>query len=164
MKEAFKMLLLIDMERCTDCRLCELACSYRKEGVFNPSRSRVRVISWPEIGRGMPIMCQQCEEAPCISVCPTRAIYKAPVNAFLIDEGACIGCKLCMQVCPFGAISIDPETRKLIKCDLCEGDPACVRLCPQEAILYVKESHAAMKKGLWLREALTTLIKPTGKR
>ncbi|MEM2897167.1 MAG: 4Fe-4S dicluster domain-containing protein [Candidatus Bathyarchaeia archaeon] len=146
-------ILSIFADRCTDCRLCELACSYRKEGVFNPERSAIRVLSYPSFGLSLPIVCQQCEEAPCISVCPTKALIKELESGIVkIKHKLCLACKLCILACPLGAINVSPIDGSIIKCDLCEGDPACVRLCPQEAIKLTDERHYSVLKMKELAE------------
>ena len=68
--------LTADFEKCTGCRLCELVCSVKHEGVSNPSRSRLKVEKWEWEGLYIPMLCQQCEDAPCKSVCPVKAISR----------------------------------------------------------------------------------------
>ena len=58
--------LLIDPGKCTGCRQCEMACSFEKEGAFNPSKSRIRIFDLHEKGRFVPYTCTQCDQAWCI--------------------------------------------------------------------------------------------------
>ncbi|WP_281262026.1 4Fe-4S binding protein [Azospirillum thermophilum] len=51
-----------------------------------------------------PVLCHQCEDAPCARVCPVNAITHA-ADAIVLDEKVCIGCKMCALACPFGAIT-----------------------------------------------------------
>ena len=127
--------LIFDFEKCTGCRACELACSFRKDGVFAPSRSRVKVVRIDEEGLDIPIGCEHCDPAPCIAVCPTKALGRSPAtDAVLLDRALCIGCKQCMVICPFGAIRFDEDSREFYKCDLCDGDPECTKWCFTGAI------------------------------
>lgn len=127
--------LLFDSALCTGCRACELACSWVKTGSFWPDRSRVRVVRLEWEGLDLPLGCEQCEPAPCIAACPTRALRVDPATeGVLLDPADCIGCKQCVVVCPFLAIHFDPASRQLYKCDVCEGDPECVRWCETEAL------------------------------
>ena len=143
-----KMIFLIDAEKCTGCRLCELICSFQHYRLFNPKRSRITVIRDEEKGIFIPITCQHCENAPCIEACPTHAIYRDKNGAVRIDYEKCIGCKKCITACPFGGISIDPATMKVIKCDLCDGDPQCIKYCPKDALQYVRADEVAIKRRI----------------
>jgi len=139
--------LMIDHEKCTGCRLCELVCSVNHEGVSNPSRSRINVIKWESEGLYIPMSCQQCEDAPCLAICPVKAISRdRGLDYVKVDYNVCIGCRTCVAVCPFGAMSFDVNGKKVIKCDFCEGDPQCVRFCDVKAIDYVEADRPSMVK------------------
>jgi carbon-monoxide dehydrogenase iron sulfur subunit len=130
--------LVIDYEKCTGCRECELACSVYHTGASNPSRSRIKVIKWEWEGIYLPMTCQNCEKPFCVEVCPTKACHVDPgMNRVIIDPDKCIGCKTCILACPFGAPSFDEVERITVKCDYCDGDPQCVRFCEVGAIKYV---------------------------
>ena len=133
---------MIDYEKCTGCRLCELVCSVKHEGVSNPARSRIKIVKWEWEGINVPMVCRQCEEAPCLAVCPTNSrFWDEELGSTAIDYDRCIGCKTCLVVCPFGATGFDPISKKVITCDLCNGDPVCVRFCTTEALRYVDASE-----------------------
>lgn len=92
----------------------------------------------------MPTTCVQCEDAPCVAVCPTGAMYEDPSgNRVAWDEAKCIGCRMCTLACPFGAVVFETDKRRIIKCDLCDGQPECVKICPTGALDYVEETDAA---------------------
>ncbi len=130
--------LHIIAERCTGCLQCEMACSFEADGVFNPSRSRIKVFPLHEEGRFVPYTCTQCADAWCVKACPVDAIViNLETGAKVVLENVCVGCKVCTIACPFGTINYSQATGKVIKCDLCGGDPECVKACPTEAILYV---------------------------
>jgi sulfite dehydrogenase (quinone) subunit SoeB len=93
-----------------------------------------------------PKSCLHCEDAPCVTVCPTGASYKrADDGIVLVEESICIGCGLCAWACPYGAREMDAAEGVMKKCTLCvdriynaeipEVDrlPACVRSCPTNA-------------------------------
>lgn len=154
-------ILLVDHAKCTSCRLCEMVCSVKHTGVNNPTRSRIHVIRWPLDGFELPMLCQQCEDAPCIVVCPTDALSQDPaMGRVALDYDECIGCKMCISACPFGAMGFDSVDRQVIKCDLCDGDPICVRFCVPGALQFISASSVSLVKkrsaGLKLFETLRT--------
>ena len=70
--------LNIDPAKCTGCLQCEMACSLENEGIFNTSKSRIKVFTFHEEGKFVPYTCTQCDEAWCMHACPVDAIV---VNA-----------------------------------------------------------------------------------
>ena len=135
--------LMIHPDRCTGCRNCELACSFGHEGDFRPRASRVHVYSWEREGFSVPMMCQQCNDAPCISVCPTGAMHRLDGNTLVeYDQKRCIRCRMCVQACQFGNVAYDGVTGNILKCDQCAGSPACVEFCPNAALEYQDDTLA----------------------
>jgi anaerobic carbon-monoxide dehydrogenase iron sulfur subunit len=89
----------------------------------------------------VPLLCKQCENAPCATVCPTGAIRVDEQYGFkIVNKEKCIGCHSCMLTCPFGLISMDKSGKAAQKCDMCidrfeEGiEPVCVQICPRGAL------------------------------
>ncbi len=139
--------LLIDAGKCTGCVQCEMACSYENEGIFNPSKSRIRIFTLHHEGRFVPYSCTQCSEAWCMQACPVDAIvYDANTGAKIVRDAVCVGCKVCTIACPFGTVNYNSDTGKVIKCDLCGGDPACAKACPTGAITYVDADQTGYEK------------------
>ena len=138
--------LSIDVGKCTGCKQCEMACSYIKEGTFNPSKSRIRIFDFHEQGRFVPYTCTQCDEAWCQQACPTNAITTSASGVKEVNDNLCVGCKVCTIACPFGTINYNASTGKVIKCDECGGDPACASACPTEAITYKDVEQAGFDK------------------
>ena len=80
-------MILIDQQACTGCRQCELVCSIHHTGTANPARSRISTIKWESEGFYLPVLCQQCLEPACATVCPTNAIGKeAETDRVVIDH------------------------------------------------------------------------------
>ena len=57
--------------------------------------------------RSIALLCNHCEEPPCVRVCPTKATYKRPDGIVAMDYHRCIGCRYCMAGCPYGARSFN---------------------------------------------------------
>ena len=86
--------LNIDPGKCTGCLQCELACSFENEGVFNPSKSRIKVFNFHDQGRFVPYTCTQCDEAWCMHACPVDAIkLNKLTGAKEVNDNLCVGCK-----------------------------------------------------------------------
>jgi len=152
-------ILFVDAEKCTGCRLCEIACSLHHEKVSNPSRARINIVKWENSGLFIPMVCQQCENPICKTVCPMGAISRDnKTGAMLIDEELCVGCKLCVMFCPLGGLGIN-KNRKILKCDLCGGDPICVKFCIPNALQFIDANAINIKKRRIAAEKLSELMK-----
>jgi sulfite dehydrogenase (quinone) subunit SoeB len=161
-----KLGLVIDLDICVGCHACVVACKgwndasqpsglndtdpygAAPEGAFlnrvhsyeiQPDHGPARLVHFPK-------SCLHCDDAPCVTVCPTGASYKRQEDGIvLVNEADCIGCGLCAWACPYGAREMDPVEKVMKKCTLCvdritsdslpEEDriPACVRTCPTNA-------------------------------
>jgi len=140
-------MILIDYTRCTGCRLCESICSLYNEGVVNPRRAKIKVIRWEWEGLQIPTLCQQCQDAVCIAVCPVKALTRDEGLGYVkVNYERCIGCRVCIAACPFGGMSFDPVMSKVIKCELCGGDPMCVKFCETKALQFVDAASADVVK------------------
>lgn len=139
--------LQINYQKCTGCRLCELVCAVFHDGISNPARSRIRVMKWEADGLYIPMSCQQCQDAPCMSVCPVKAISRDEEMArVMVDYDICIGCRSCVAICPFGAMAFNSIDKKVFKCDVCDGEPQCVRFCEEKAVNYVDSAQVSVLK------------------
>lgn len=147
--------LLIDPEKCTGCKLCELTCSFVHEGEFNLSNSRIWVHQDKKKASFVPTVCESCAHTPCIYNCPVAAITlneKLGIPVVNIDE--CISCGQCEDVCPYEGVKLEPVEEKAMKCDLCGGNPECVEVCFPGAIQVTNITDKVAlreKSGLALR-------------
>ena len=154
--------IIINPDECTGCRLCELVCSLRNVGEFNPARARVHVIGFEE-SFSLPVMCLQCEKPYCAEVCPSDAITREEATGIIrISNEMCIGCKICVLACPFGSIVFSGDQKVAVKCELCDGEPECVAICPTRALEFKESDTAMMYKQRILAEKLKGIYEVKG--
>ena len=134
--------LVVNLDRCIGCYSCELACKMENVVALGHHWNKLYQVEpygeFPNVKTWwLSKQCQQCTDAPCINVCPTGASYRDEEDGVvLVNEEACIGCKLCMDACPYDVRDYNDELGVVQKCNLCkdlraEGEkPACVKNCP----------------------------------
>ncbi len=138
--------LEVNYDLCTGCRLCEIACSLKKEGRVIPEASRIKVYQFPPGYIDIPAVCHRCPTYPCRAACPpkvTAISVDEKTAAVIADSNKCVGikCSLCRKACPHElAVSFHPVTKKALICDLCQGEPECAKVCPTGALTYVPGS------------------------
>ena len=168
-----KLGLVIDLDICVGCHACAVNCKEWNTGGYGnslsdqdaygsepsgawlnrihsfeavpmdahgtPQPSDARIVHFPK-------SCLHCDDAPCVTVCPTGASYKrAEDGIVLVNEEHCIGCGLCAWSCAYGAREMDRASGVMKKCTLCvdriynenlpveDREPACVKSCPANA-------------------------------
>jgi Fe-S-cluster-containing dehydrogenase component len=161
-----KLGLVIDLDTCVGCHACVISCKgwntenygvpLSDQDAYGAAPSGTflnRVHSYevqPDTGPAQlvhfPKSCLHCDDAPCVTVCPTGASYKRVEDGIvLVNESDCIGCSLCAWACPYGARELDQAAGVMKKCTLCVDRiyndnlpqevriPAGVRTCPSGA-------------------------------
>ncbi|HEX5835985.1 MAG TPA: NrfD/PsrC family molybdoenzyme membrane anchor subunit [Pyrinomonadaceae bacterium] len=136
---------VIDHTRCIGCHACTTACKSENVVPVSVTRTYVKHVDvgvFPQARRAHQVTrCNQCAHAPCVTACPTAAMFKRPDGIVDFDKSICIGCKACIAACPYDAIFINPEDHSAEKCNFCAHridvglEPACVVVCPTQAIL-----------------------------
>ncbi len=162
--------MVIDLRKCEGCQTIDKApqctASCQGEHALSEGQAWIRVFEQPLPGGHyyfMPRPCMQCENAPCLNVCPVGATYRDETGNILVNQERCIGCRLCMAACPYGARYFNwgdpkpptnvsavrspdypvPQRRGTVgKCMFCAhktesgGLPACAEGCPMKAIYF----------------------------
>ena len=109
--------LVVDLDKCIGCHACEVACKNENGIALGEYWNRVLQIgphgTFPDLEQyWLPVQCQQCEDAPCVHVCPTGASYRDADGKVLVDKEKCIGCKYCMMACPYGVRSWNTKEKR----------------------------------------------------
>lgn len=198
--------LVIDMKKCwplyqEGCRRCFDTCrrEHNIPAIDNP-KEEVKWIWTEPFANAFPdqehefmaedlkdnpfiVLCNHCDNPPCVRVCPTKATFKRKDGIVMIDYHRCIGCRYCMAACPYGARSFnfrDPRpyikeknpaypTREkgvVEKCTLCVEridtglPPACVEACPARAITFGDLADPAAPVRQLLKTRYTIQRKP----
>ncbi|MCK4664429.1 MAG: 4Fe-4S dicluster domain-containing protein [Bacteroidales bacterium] len=162
--------IVVDFDKCTGCRTCEAVCSsYNNkievnggllDGPGNPNLSNIRIHHYnPDVD--IPVICNLCDDAPCITACPVppdlftgrKALFRDEKNNTIRNDiERCIGCGQCAKACKnlrTGTIISNPDTGKPERiCNLCNGDPQCVKYCTYEALTYIKVDNSREFFGL----------------
>ncbi|MEK6755538.1 MAG: 4Fe-4S dicluster domain-containing protein [Bacteroidota bacterium] len=114
----------------------------------------------------VPKLCNQCENPPCVQVCPVGATFKTKDGVILVDENRCIGCRYCIQACPYGARYLHPEKETADKCTFCYHRitrgllPACVEVCPTQARVFGDVRSSASPLARFRRMNKLHVLKP----
>jgi len=138
-----KKTMVIDLDRCIGCFSCEVACKTENNIDLGIQWNKVYTMGptgvFPKVEMYfLPTLCQACENAPCVDVCPTGASHINEDGVILIDREKCIGCLACISACPYHARSFNQNSEVVEKCTLCDhlqapDKPACVKACCAKA-------------------------------
>lgn len=108
-----KLAMVIDLQRCTGCGGCSLACKTENntpDGMFWSNKISQTYGKYPNVNHEyIPTQCNHCEDAPCVDVCPTAAMHRIDGGIVNHDPDICIGCKACAVACPYSAIFVNKE-------------------------------------------------------
>jgi Fe-S-cluster-containing dehydrogenase component len=161
---------VIDHTRCIGCHACTTACKSENEVPVSVTRTYVKHVDvgvFPQARRAFQVTrCNQCAHAPCVTACPTTAMFKREDGIVDFDKSICIGCKACMAACPYDAIFINPEDHSAEKCNFCAHridvglEPACVVVCPVEAILIGDMRDPSSKVAQMVNREAVTVRRP----
>ena len=177
--------MLIDTAKCADgCNDCVTACNKENglSGGLSPTDSQwIRKVELKDMRGGrtlsLPMMCQHCENPPCVDVCPTGASFKRADGIVLVDKHLCIGCRYCMMACPYKARSFVHEPLHDQKPDVPRGkgtvesctmcvhrvdkgqQPACAEACPNKSIMFGNLNDPDSKISKKIRTVASTQVR-----
>ena len=186
-----KLGLVIDLDTCVGCHGCATACKqWNTSGTIGPLTdtdpytrdpmgtwlNRIRTYEVGDTPNSktvhMPMSCMQCENADCVTVCPTGASYKRDDGIVMVDQDICMGCNLCAWACPYGARELDQQQGTMKKCTLCvdriydeklpqaERQPACVLTCPTKSRIFGDFDDPNSEVSIAVKERGGTALMP----
>jgi len=98
---------VIDLKRCYGCYSCQVTCkatNHTPQGIDFAWCRPAETGKFPTAMRQkLPLLCQQCSDPPCMTVCPTGATTQDENGIVRVDPELCMGCKYCVMACPYGA-------------------------------------------------------------
>ncbi len=176
--------MVIDLKRCIGCYACQLSCKAEHgtpPGVFFARVLKVEEGQYPSARNlFLPVLCNHCENAPCVDACPTGASFKWEDGTVDIDHDKCVGCKTCMMACPYDNRYYHGESQGyypgqgltayekarvsrhqedvVMKCDFCRERrlagklPACVTNCPTVARIFGDLDDATSEVSRLIKE------------
>lgn len=162
-----RKVMVLDLKRCIGCQSCTIACKLENAtppGIFWAKVLETETGKYPQAKRSfIPVLCNHCQDPPCLRACPSGATTKREDGLVLIDQDTCIGCKACIVACPYEARSFREDGRGYFseeltpfekvgyqkhqkgvvsKCNFCKDrvdkglEPACVQTCPTIARVF----------------------------
>lgn len=164
--------MIFDQNKCVGCTECEVAC--HKINAVPEGQARLYVQNktdpaTPMEKRYVRVSCQQCEDAPCVNVCPTKACHRDEETGIVtMNADDCIACKYCIVACPYDVRFINHETKAAENCNFCfntnfakKQDPACVQSCKYKALVFgdLNDPDSYINQILHVKDAVR--MKPT---
>lgn len=161
--------MTVDQRLCVTCNACVIAC--KNENRVPDGEARCWTVQ--EERGTFPLLslalrserCNHCENAPCVSVCPTGASHVAEGGIVEVDPQRCVGCKACIVACPYEARYLHPDGY-VDKCNFCVHrvragkDPACVTVCPTGALTFGDLDDPRSRVHQQLQRRRFTVLKP----
>jgi Fe-S-cluster-containing dehydrogenase component/Ni/Fe-hydrogenase subunit HybB-like protein len=161
---------VIDHRKCIGCHACTVACKTENHVPLGVNRTWVKYVEkgvFPNTRRVFQVTrCNHCAKPPCVTICPTTAMYQRRDGIVDFNSDRCIGCKACMQACPYDSIYIDPDEGTAAKCHYCAHrtevglEPACVVVCPEHAIIAGDLSDPASEAAQLVARETVRIRKP----
>ena len=122
-------LLIINPKNCNGCKMCELACSFYHDRIFNPAAARIYIKKVEDKGVDVPIICRDCKNQVCKLACPSDAFYLSDLGILTIDEE-----KKADAALLDGCYVLETAGASDIVARIYAGDTAALRVLPLELI------------------------------
>ena len=160
--------MVLDTRTCVGCSACVIGCKTENDVAEKHTRDWV----FTETTGKFPNLqmtvrserCNHCDDAPCVSVCPTGASHYGPGSTVQVNPKRCSGCKVCIAACPYDARYIDPNKGAVDKCTFCMhriengvATTSCQEICPTGSIVFgdLNDPNSEVSRLLETREHYT---------
>ena len=161
-----KPAFFLDIQICTGCKTCMIACKDRNDLPLGVRWRRVVEFAggdWDCRTDGtfthnvfayyISLSCNHCQDPICVQVCPSTAMNQDRHGIVSVDPDKCLGCRYCEWACPYSAPQFDEALGRMTKCDFCReeleqgGAPACAAGCPTRALQFGEYDVLAAQHG-----------------
>jgi len=160
--------MVVDTRTCVGCSACVIGCKtendvpagYVRDWVFTETTGKFPNLQMTVRSE----RCNHCDDAPCVSVCPTGASHYGPGRTVQVNPKRCSGCKVCIAACPYDARYIDPNKGAVDKCTFCMhriengvATTSCQEICPTGSIVFgdLNDPNSEISRLLETREHYT---------
>jgi molybdopterin-containing oxidoreductase family iron-sulfur binding subunit len=148
--EQRRWVMVMDLRKCVGCSACTIACVSENKlppGVVYRPVMEEELGTYPNVARRfVPRPCMQCDNPPCVPVCPVSATWKRADGIVAIDYAACIGCRYCIAACPYSARTFDAGRQYL------DGTPATPAVVGRPKALSYEQTPAYEYSVAWERK------------
>ena len=104
--ETERKFVAADLEKCTGCGVCELICALKRENVYNPRCSRIKILRLYRL-INMAVVCRLCENTPCIIACPQDCLAQSgKTGVIMVNEEKCDCCGWCIEAARAHGITV----------------------------------------------------------
>lgn len=170
--------MLIDLRKCVGCQACTIACTIENQAPIGQFRTTVKQYEVTLTDGStktenvkafmLPRLCNHCEDAPCVKVCPVQATFQREDGIVMVDNERCVACAYCVQACPYDARFINEDTLTADKCTFCAHRledgllPACVETCVGGARIIgdIKDPNSTISRLMTENQHDIKVLKP----
>ncbi|MBB6446620.1 4Fe-4S dicluster domain-containing protein [Bacillus benzoevorans] len=149
-----RLVFSIDLNRCINCKTCEMACNDFYGLMGNHRRNVVTFETEADLHPlHISISCNHCMNPVCLYICPENNFQVREDGIVVHNPSRCKGCQRCIEACPFDALKLNPQTNCADKCNFCidrieQGmRPICVENCITSALSIIKVDANEMKSN-----------------
>jgi len=136
-----RKIIVLPNDACNGCDKCVVACGQALGYGSKDDEDKMAAIKIvnSDADHFFPIVCRNCQEAPCVTACMSGCIQPDEDGHVITDYNRCVGCWMCVMSCPFGAIETDKKKHVTVKCNSCldKAVAPCVAACDRNVLIQI---------------------------